>query len=179
MKKLIMALLIFVVIGSGVFALDLLSYPPPVEGGNIMIDAGVGLAAFGYSGAKWQIPPLFIQVEFALPKIPISVGGMFAMYKYGYKYTSYNWGWLEMLIAGRANWHWGFDVDWLDLYTGLSLGYHISKWDDDGYSGETYDYSGFYWNTQVGAHFYFSKNIGAIVEFGYPFWLKAGVAFKF
>ena len=183
MKKILLALVIFMIVSVSVFAdFDILSYPPPVKGGNIMIDAGLGLRGVGYSGAKWNIPPIFVQVEYALPvQVPISVGGLFAMYQYGYKWSStYKWTWTDMTIAARGNWHWGFDISWLDLYTGISLGYTISKWKSEpSWSGSVSDYSGFYFGGQAGAHFYFTKNIGLDVEFGAPYWLKAGIALKF
>ena len=39
--------------------------------------------------------------------------------------------------------------------------------------------SKFFWAFQVGSHFYFTRNIGAVVETGYPYWIKAGIAVKF
>ena len=180
MKKFLLVLVIFAVVSGATFAMDLMSYPPPVDGGNIMIDAGLGLRTTLYSGAKWKIPPLFLHVEYALPVgVPISVGGFFTISKYGTKWTSYNWAWTDMTFGARGNWHWGFDVSWLDFYTGLSLGYTYSKWDKDNWTGTDYSYGGFYYAFQAGAHFYFTNNIGAMLEVGYPYWIKAGVAFKF
>ena len=179
-----LVLVIFVVIGGAAFAFNPLSYPPPVEGGNIMVDIGLGIRGMGYSGSSWIIPPLFVQAEYALPVgVPISVGALFTISKYGYDYTwgqKYEWSWLDITIAGRANWHWGFEIDWLDLYTGLSLGYNISSFTSKpSVSWFSTDYSEFFWAFQIGAHFYFTKMIGAMVEVGYPYWIKAGVALKF
>jgi len=182
MKKIILVLLVLAVVGGSAFAFDVMSYPPPVTGGNIMLDAGLGLRGTGYSGASWKIPPLFIQAEYALPVgVPISVGGMFTICQYGYDYYSWTWKWTDMTFAARGNWHWGFDVSWLDFYTGLALGYTYSRWDDNGWSGSgsKYDYSGFFFSAQAGAHFYFTKMIGVMAEIGYPYWIKAGIAFKF
>lgn len=181
MKKVILFLLVFAVVTGFAFAeFNILSFPPPVEGGDIMIDVGLGLR--GIPGlAKWKVPPIFLQVEYALPVgVPISVGGMFTFYQYGYNYYYYTtFKWTDMTFSTRANWHWGLDVKWLDLYTGLSLGYTYSK----GTSSSSYyratSYSGFYYAFQGGAHFYFSKHIGAVAEVGYPYWIKAGLALKF
>ena len=185
MKKILLTLLIFAIFGGLAFAeFDPLSYPPPVKGGNILADAGLGFRSTGYSSAKWKIPPIFIQAEYALPVgVPISVGGMFTICSYGYDYNwgrKYSWKWTDMTFAARGNWHWGFDIDWLDLYTGIAIGYLYSKWDSDGIgSGWDYDYSGVFFAFQGGAHFYFTDFIGAVVEVGYPYWIKAGVALKF
>ena len=185
MKKIVFVLLIAATIGGTAFSVsfDIMSYPPPVQGGNFMVDLGLGLRSMGYSNAKWKIPPIFAQVEYALPvNVPISVGGMFTISKYGYDWggpADYKWRWTDMTFAGRANWHWGLDIDWLDLYTGLAMGYTRSVFDDGGYAVGGKDYGGFFFSAQVGAHFYFTKTIGVMAEFGYPYWLKAGVALKF
>jgi hypothetical protein len=84
----------------------------------------------------------------------------------------------------RGNWHWGFDISWLDLYTGVSLGYY-AFWMDyklgsaygSGYKPIEYNYSWFAYGGQLGAHFYFIKNCGAMVELGFPI-MRVGLAFK-
>ena len=128
MKKWVLVLLIFAVATSSAFAFNILSFPPPVQGGSVMIDAGVGMRALGLSGHKMAIPPLFLQAEYALPVgVPISVGA-------GVSFGQWKW---DMLGLGykvtyitphvRANWHWGLNIPWLDLYTGLSLGWDIAR----------------------------------------------------
>lgn len=188
MKKLFLFLLVLAIGCGSVFAFDITKYPPPISGGNVMLDAGIGLRLIGYGNGKMKIPPLFVQVDYALPNIPITLGGHASYYQYAwdtgsatYKWT-YSWNFLTLLF--RANWHWGFDVSWLDLYSGLNLGYQIF-WEDvsypSGYTGGTtsYNYGGFDWGaTIIGARFYFTPKIGAMVELGYP-GLRAGVTFKF
>ena len=185
-KKIVLVVLVLSLVGTSAFAVgfDILSYPPPVKGGNLMIDLGIGIRSMGYSNATWKIPPLFAQVEYALPVgVPISVGGLFAVCSYGYKWDSYHsnaqWTWTDMNFAARANWHWGLEINWLDLYTGLSLGYTYSKFSSNYSSWEGSNYSGVFFAAQVGAHFYFTENVGIDVEFGYPYWVKAGLALKF
>jgi hypothetical protein len=184
MKKLLILLIFFVLVSGSAFAFDILSFPPPVEGGNILLDVGLGLRSTGYSGASWVIPPLFVQVEYALPVgVPISVGGLFTVSRYKYDFGGwlggYTWSWTDITIATRANWHWGLNISWLDLYTGLSLGWTISMFDSTSSLFTGSDYSGFYTAFQAGAHFYFTQNIGAVAEIGHPYWLKAGLALKF
>ena len=194
MKKMVLVLLVFAVVTGSAFAFDILSFPAPVQGNAIMIDAGLGLWYVGAGSlTAISIPPLFLQGEYALPVgVPISVGvGInFARWKWGL----WGWTWSETHIAPhiRGNWHWGFDIPWLDFYTGISLGADIvsvkwtSEYDDwlggwglGSYARPSTTGSGFYWAFQAGAHFYFSKNVGVVVETGYPMWIKAGLALKF
>jgi uncharacterized protein YgiM (DUF1202 family) len=186
MKKLILVLVVFAVVSGSAFAdFEILSFPPSVQGGSIMIDAGIGLRALGLTGHKMTIPPLFVQGEYALPVgVPISVGAgiSFGQWKWDY----WGWGYKVTYITPhfRANWHWGFDISWLDFYTGMSMGADIAsvKWNEswmDNYTGSGTAKSRFFWAFQAGAHFYFSEHVGAMVETGYPYWLKAGIALKF
>jgi uncharacterized membrane protein len=186
MKKVVLFLLIFAVVGGVAFSFDIMSYPPPLAGGGkLMIDLGVGLH-YGSSYGKMSIPPLFANIEYALPVgVPISVGGFFALYQYKYSWYSdsdYGWAYTFMTFGARGNWHWGFDVSWLDFYTGIWLGWSAvtSKWYGDNYvsSYRSSNYGGFDFGGQVGVHFYFTNNIGLVLEAGYPF-LKAGLALKF
>ena len=191
MKKLLLVLLIFAVFAGSAFALDfdLMSYPPPVEGGNILVDVGIGFAYFGLDG-KMVLPPIFLQGEYALPTLPLSVGigGSFATRKeeFGLFSSDALMRYTLITFGARANWHWGFDIDWLDLYTGISLGWLMQRvkyepealdaWADT--MGIKPKNGWFDYGFQVGAHFYFTQNIGAVVEVGFPY-LKAGLALKF
>jgi hypothetical protein len=182
-KVLVLLVLLVCLSGASVFGFEILSYPPPVDGGNLLIDAGIGLAWASYGTVR--IPPIFAQVEYALPvSVPISVGGMFAFYQFGDEYKfgtkTYTETWTYVTFGARGNWHWGFDIDWLDLYSGLFLGWQIAKWDWDGGSGYTGDDISLpAFGGQVGAHFYFTPNVGVVAETGFPFFLKAGLALKF
>ena len=192
MKKTVLALLIFATaLGSAAaVGFDILSYPAPLEGGNILVDLGLGYSNWGsHSGWKMKIPPLVATAEYCLPiPVPISVGGLFSYARYGNSYTymgNHTWNHNYFIFAGRANWHFGFDISWLDLYAGMNIGYRYYSvkydgpnkgWADDWY---TSSYSGLYWGTQAGAHFYFTNFIGAVAEVGYPIYAKAGVALKF
>jgi hypothetical protein len=188
MKKMVLLLVVFAVLGGSAFAFDILSYPPPLgDGGSVMIDVGIGLRY--WSGLKMTMPPLFLNVEYALPVgVPISVGGGIAIGQWKYNFYSWYWsydvGYKLTYITpyARANWHWGFDISWLEFYTGLSFGVDIAtvKWNDDR-SREYFSKpkSSFFYAFQAGAHFYFSKYVGAVVETGYPYYIKAGIALKF
>jgi hypothetical protein len=186
MKKLILIPVIFAVMSGGLAALDLFSYPSALEGGDILVDVAIGYASalgFSGSGTTLKIPPVSAGVEYALKaSVPISVGGMAAFWRYGWDYYNYGYTWTYIVGGARANWHWNFDIPWLDAYTGLLIGYRYFKEDYDGPQGSWYtaaNYGGFTYGVQAGAHFYFSNKIGALAEVGYPFLIKAGLALKF
>ncbi|MDR0388217.1 MAG: hypothetical protein LBH57_09310 [Treponema sp.] len=167
MKKLLFALMILVIVSGSVFAIDLLQYPPPVSGGDFIIDIGLGISSgYGLSGAKIQVPPIFASVEYALPvRLPISVGGIFSYWQYHKEDSRYPY----VTIAARGNWHWAFNVNWLDFYTGLALGFMFN-------SSNYFPLSP---GVHAGAHFYFTKNVGIATEFGFPVFAKVGLALKF
>jgi hypothetical protein len=171
MKKILVLPLILLLCGSA-FAFDLLSYPPSVQGKNLLLDISVG---FTNTNRALRIPPLAVSVEYALPvKMPISVGALVAFYQTGRRDN----GWTYVTFGGRGNWHWAFPVKWLDLYTGLFVGYKYANWDGPSNLADSGG-SRFAIGGQIGAHFYFTKRLGLIVEFGYPFIAKAGLALKF
>jgi len=180
MKKVLLLLLILGFIGGFAFSVDLMQYPPPLEGGNILIDAGLGYAFASDLGATMKIPPIVLSAEYCLPSVPISIGGLFGFYKYEFK-QSWLETWTYATFGARANWHWNIDVSRLDLYTGAFIGYTYFSWSSDfspiaGYIKP--NFGGIDFGGQAGAHFYFIKHIGAVLELGYPFVVKAGLAIK-
>ncbi|MCL2128199.1 MAG: hypothetical protein FWH38_08090 [Treponema sp.] len=188
MKKLVIVLALAAVLATGTaFAdFDILSYPGSLEGGNLLIDIGLGLNSYGLLyGGSLKIPPAILTVNYCLPvSVPISVGGFFSLSQYGSEWSGgYKYRRTYFIIGAQADWHWGFDMTWLDLYTGLSTGYCGTVYNYDGpdnahktdFASRGYLDYGFH----GGAHFYFSKNIGVVVEAGYPTWLKVGLALKF
>ena len=178
MKKVILVLLVLVVVSGSAFAIDMLSFPPPLGGGAIMIDLGIGLRYidWGTIVTKMQVPPLWFQAEYALPVgVPISVGGGFAFTRRVGRWDD-DFSLTYITPHLRANWHWGFPVSWLDFYTGLGVGFDIVNANYGDYSVSDSD---FFWGIQAGAHFYFTRVIGVMAETGFPFYLKAGVALKF
>ena len=183
MKKFFLVLLVFLIVGGSAFAFDILSYPPPLTGGNVMVDAGIGLTFYGSRIGKVSIPPIFLNVEYALNgKVPISVGGFAAYYRYNYRVVGDSgWQYGFFTLGGRANWHWGFDVSWLDFYCGTWIGYRIfnANWVGTSHGYIAPHYGGFDFGLQVGSHFYFSNKFGMVLESGYPFALKVGAAWKF
>ena len=185
MKRIIFVLLIVSMVAFSALAVDFMSYPPPVDGGDLLLNAGVGFGGFGQPGSTVRIPPIVGALEYCLPLgVPVSVGGVVSFYQYGW--TSEFWSYVHtyFTLAGRANWHWNIDVEWLDLYSGISIGYTNHSYSSKGPSGQddprpNLNYGGLYWAGQVGARFYFVETIGAFAEIGHPMWLQMGITFKF
>ena len=186
MKKIILVLLILAIVGGAAFAFDPLSYPTSLGGGgSFLIDTGIGFWYTNYPShyGKLSIPPLFLNVEYTLPvNFPISVGGgvSFSQWKFD-RFQFYDYTQTFITPLARVNWHWGFDISWLDLYTGVSAGWtQVSTVWGRSYGGSITPAgkSGFYVDPHVGAHFYFTDFFGAVVEAGYPFLVKGGVTLK-
>jgi hypothetical protein len=177
MKKLIVAIVVFGAASGTLFAFDLMSYPPPVKKGNLLVDLGIG---FGFNPGRGSvsIPPISANVEYALPvNVPVSVGGEMGFFQYKRKWGGFDETFTYFVFGAKGNWHWGFNVDWLDLYSGLFFGYRYADWNGpSGWSDP--GYSGLEFGAQIGAHFYFTKTVGAVVELGAPF-SKIGLALKF
>ena len=104
MKKFFLALFVFFIISGSAFAFDILSYPPPVDGGNVMVDIGIGLTAYGSTYSEISIPHIFLNVEYALSAdVPISVGGFAAFYRYNYRVIGDSgWQYTFFTFGGKA-----------------------------------------------------------------------------
>ena len=182
MKKVFLVLLVLTVFGATAFASDLLSYPPPLRPGNILIDVGVGYAFATGSGASMVVPPLVLTVEYCLPVgVPISVGGLIGYYQWEWRGAGWVETWSYTTFGARANWNWNINLDWLNLYTGVFVGYTHFSWSANVAGSEIIapNYGGVSIGGQAGARFFFSRNFGAVVELGFPFVAKAGLAIKF
>jgi hypothetical protein len=191
MKRVFLFFLVLLMVGVFAFSADLMNYPPPLDGGNILFDVGFGLAlapsTVVRTGATIMVPPVVLTAEYCLPVgVPISLGGLvgFYMFKWNYPggHVPYKETWTFATFGTRANWHWNIDVNWLDLYTGAFIGYNLFFWSREGssFSGDIDPaFGGLVFGGQAGAHFYFTDRIGAVAELGYPFVTKVGLALKF
>ena len=187
MKRLFLFLLVLGVAGGFAFSADLMDYPPSLEGGNILVDIGIGYAFLPTrlnSDPTMKIPPIVLSAEYCLPSgVPISVGALAGFYQCEWTGGT-NWAetWTFVTFGARANWHWNIDVSWLDLYTGAFFGYTLYSYINDGNPqiGHIHpSYGGLSFGGQAGAHIYLSKHLGFVAEMGYPFVAKAGLALKF
>jgi hypothetical protein len=185
-KKLLLIMAILAAAASGAFAFDPKSYPPAIAGDRVLLNLGVGIGSARYG--KMSIPPLTATVDIpvALGGLPLSFGGIFGFTQsrwnyYGSDYLAYT----VFVFGGRANYHLNFEVDKLDLYGGITLGWEIGSWSSNDNAADSWlryygDYSGFYWGAQAGARFFFTRAIGVFGELGLGLtYAKAGLAVKF
>jgi hypothetical protein len=151
---------------------------------TISLGAGLGRSAYGGSGiyggvsygtgigtkvaierGMWQLGP-------GVLSLGIEAGGSFA----NTNYTGYNYHSNIIIVAARSAYHFGWNVDKLDTYAGVSIGPGFRNY---GYSGnKTNDVivspGGF-----VGGTYYFSPTIGVNVEAGYDITtIQGGIIFK-
>jgi hypothetical protein len=186
-KRLIFFLAALGILGAvSVSALDLTSFPAAVDGSHALINAGVGFGPARYG--RMLIPPLTASVDIpvAIGGLPFSFGGMagFTQSRWNYwgnDYLAYN----VFAFGGRANYHFNFEVDKLDVYAGLVLGWEIGRWSSSNNADDSWlryygNYSGFHFGFHAGARYFFTRNIGAFAEAGYGLtYIKAGLSFKF
>ncbi|MDR3123678.1 MAG: hypothetical protein LBU16_07875 [Treponema sp.] len=185
-KKIGAALIIALVAGGGVFAVDWAAYPDSIAKGNFIINAGIGFGTPLYG--SMVIPPLSVSADYALPigGLPFTLGVLG-----GFNASERKWsdGYIEkftgIVIAGRFGYHPNLGVKNLDVYAGTALGYYIYSREGEGnWTGSTPkpddDYSRPYWGLNLGARYAFTGNIGAFVELGYSAltFVTAGVSFK-
>lgn len=177
MKKIIASL---VVVSAMVLAGNK-SFAQAFEKGDKLVNVGINLGGT-YGGGGVGVGGSF---ETGIHDF-ISVGAQADFVSWNYGWTGYNWKYNFLNIGGRGSYHFGkhfLDVDKLDLYAGLALGYRIASYKDpSGWSGSyTSSYgSGVFLGGYGGARYYFKPSLGAFAEVGYnasP--LKAGITFKF
>ena len=183
MKKLFLVLLVLALAGTSAFAVDLMSFPPSVRPGNVFINAGVGFSTAPLAGASMVIPPLVASFDVALPvEVPISVGGLVGFYRWE-RFTTFPIIHGETLtfvtFGGRANWHWNIDIEWLNLYTGIFLGWTHFMWESSNPLMPSPSLGGIAIGGQLGARFFFAQNVGLVIETGFPFVAMAGLTFRF
>ncbi|MDR0409296.1 MAG: hypothetical protein LBH18_02735 [Spirochaetaceae bacterium] len=176
-KKCLLILALAGTFAGGVFAQDedasaqskwYNSYAPGIAGSKFLINAGIGYHMF--HSRNMEIPPLSASVEYALPKIPLSVGGYF-----GFATNKDDDGHsvdkeLRLGFGAKASYHFNF-VKNFDPYISIVLGWLIDKethtytfWDKE-YTDE-YDDSELLFGFNLGARYFFTNNIGAYLELG-------------
>jgi hypothetical protein len=188
MKKLGFVLVLASVLAGGVFGQTWYkSYAPGIEGTKFFVNAGIGYGVLPY---KIALPPISASAEYALAKLPISVGAYFGITTYEEE-TVYTYKGTMTGFGAKASYHFNFLKN-LDTYASVTLGWLI--WSEEytipayGYGSYTVpaqdyetDLSTFLYGFNVGARYFFTKNIGAYVELGYSAVSVAsvGLALKF
>jgi hypothetical protein len=162
--------------------------------GTNVISAGIGLGSSiaNYSYGS-QSPGFNVTYDRGIweagPGV-ISLGGYVGIkdYKYGYVQNGYAYSekWNYTVIGVRGAWHFtGLDIDNLDLYGGLMLGYYALSYSYSDNQGNSGGSLGNYGNTVgvsvfAGAKYYFGSNFGVFGELGFGAnVLDLGVAYKF
>jgi Outer membrane protein beta-barrel domain len=150
--------------------------------GDIALNVGIGLGSvYGYSGFSSSVPPLSASLEVGITdKIGIGRFGVGGILGYSsYKFSTFNSVTSShILIGGRGLYHFDFDVEKLDLYAGIMLGYNIISYSDN--ATGVFSGSGVVGGVFGGARYMFSEKIGAFGELGYSIaWLNIGITAKF
>jgi hypothetical protein len=157
-----------------------------VQVGSVILNVGVGVGgnyhgdgygtAFGIKAAAefglWQAGPGVITLG---PEIGGSFSSAYPDY-YNNTYTGHKAS--TFVIAGRAAWHYGWDVAGLDTYGGFStgVGFHKYGYDSEGnYLNQTIPVFGAF----IGASYFISPTFGFNAEAGYDITnFQVGVVFK-
>ncbi len=175
-----------------------------IQKGESVASANIGLgnSAFPSMGA---LPPLSLEYEqgiveglFGVDGLDLGVGGVLSytrakqdmsahaaalgLNKVGYKYS-------DFVIAAKASFHYDFfDLEQLDTYAAIALGWEIASAKTYGNWGAYSEYfndlkysaGGFFYGFSVGARWWFTESIAANLELGYGLsYLKVGVSYRF
>ena len=164
------------------------NYGGGIKEGDLIVSASTGLMftdlAYSVHDGYWYIPPLMVEVQYALPiwKLPFTFGGYAGLHAYGYSYDVWEdgkrktnkgsyWG---LFFGAEAAYHMQMPPKNLDLYAVTRMGANLP-----------FVKPGEYWNPDfvqfgeaLGANWFFNDTFGLNLEFGYPFG-KCGVTFKF
>jgi hypothetical protein len=153
--------------------------------GESVITAGLGLGYPGVYGSG-KMPPIFLSFDHAIqPKI--SIGGIVSYSTSTYDFVRDNWSYTYIFFGGRGAYHFGSDLiknaKNVDLYGGLTLGYHVVSAKFSGVDEKLHPYSAggsyFGFGIFLGGRYYFTPNLGATAELGYDIgFFKIGVSYK-
>lgn len=181
MKKLV--LLCTVILAVAVLGLSVTT--AQVKKGESVITAGLGLGYPGVYGSA-GMPPIFVSFDHAV--VPqISVGGITSLSTSSYSWgTDHKWSYTYIFVGARGAYHFGphiKDLKNIDVYGGLTMGYHIVSAKFDGKDERLIPYSAgggyFGFGIFVGGRYYFTPNFAATAELGYDIgFLKVGVSYK-
>ncbi len=190
MKKPKVFRVIFTVLGIAVISSASAQHRPPapngpttpVEVGSVIFNAGIGVGS-GYQGDYYNSPfGLKAALEFGLwqagPGVITlggEVGGSFSNGGY-HGYDNYKSS--TIVVAGRAAWHYGWQVPGLDTYGGFSagLGFHHYHYDNPDYThNSVIGVPGIF----VGASYFVTPTFGFNAEAGHDITdIQVGVVFK-
>ncbi|MDR2747045.1 MAG: porin family protein, partial [Treponema sp.] len=165
-KRIFLSAVLAAAVAGGAFAQAWYnSYAPGIDGSKLLANVGIGFGVLPY---KTSLPAISASAEYALAKLPLSVGAYFGITTYDeelYGYISYK-GTLTGFGA-KGSYHFNFLKN-LDPYVSLTLGWLI--WSEElvtSTATRKNDRSTFFYGFSLGARYFFTNNIGAYAELGY------------
>jgi hypothetical protein len=169
MMKKIFPVLVFLALGTGVFAQGFLNYPPIINNGTILINAGIGYGKTALP--EIQCPPLSATIDFAVPMLglPFTFGLATGFSSEKSAVNSVK----NLPIGLRIAWHFGFNAKRLDTYL-LFVGGGIVEFFEDKTKGAAWFWGG------IGGRYYFLPWLGAYLEVGYGrhSYISGGISFR-
>ena len=170
MKKLSMVCLLVI----GMIATSKISKAQNFEEGQIGINAGIGI------GGGFGIP-IGLSGEYGISD-KLGVGGFLGFAGKSEDLGFYKVKYSYFLVGARANYHFDLDIDNLDPYAGVILGYNAASVKLDGAPAGTPSPTagGAVFGAHAGARYFFTESIGAYAEVGYGLGIiNLGVTAKF
>jgi hypothetical protein len=186
MKKISVLLIVMISLNSGQFAFSQSSKSNggkgdtnPMQIGSLFVNMGVGFGA-GYKNPTYGTPWAFkVAAEYGLWQAGPGVitlgpelGGSFSGQNIdGNSYIS-----STFVVAGRAAWHYGWDVPGLDTYGGFSagIGFNHYSYPDHDNNAPVPAFGAF-----AGASYFVTPTFGFNTEFGFDITnFQFGVVFK-
>jgi hypothetical protein len=151
----------------------------PMQIGSLFVNVGVGFGA-GYKNPTYGTPWAFkVAAEYGMWQAGPGVitlgpetGGTFS----GEHHNDNSYISSTFVVAGRAAWHYGWDLPGLDTYGGFSAGIGFNH-----YSYPGYDHNNPipYFGAFAGASYFVTPTFGFNSEFGYDITnFQVGVVFK-
>ncbi|MCU7496463.1 MAG: porin family protein [Ignavibacteria bacterium] len=147
---------------------------------------GIGLGLAGIYGTA-SVPPISLGFQYGIED-KISIGGILAYASStedwgGYFEQGWSWKYSYFLIGARGEYHFLENIEKLDGYAGVTVGYNIVSFSEPtGYLSSYGHTSGSYavFGVHGGVRYFFSPNFAAFGELGYGLGiLTAGIAYKF
>lgn len=176
MKKSLKFLCVIALVFSATFASAQARY----DKGDVLLNAGIGLGYYFAGGV-----PVLVSAEFAVNDV-FSIGPYlgYTSYNYNWGFGGYRWRYTFFDIGARASYHFSelFEIrnEKVDIYGGAFLGFVISSYSGDEFSGYNDPYSGgVRLGIHAGARYFFSEKVAGYGELGYGIApLSLGLTFK-
>ncbi len=188
MKKLLTVVAAFFAFSASTFAFDASTfwkeYGGPLKDGDGLFNVGVGIpqTVFLARPGSVYIPSIETSYEKMVlinDTLPLSFGG------YGAANILY-WNdaaigdtfFLWSSVGALAKWHFNFDLDKLDVYAGLKVGFGYNMATRNGEPVSGYIPFSFDYGTFIGATWFFTKSFGLTAEVGYKNLIGVKASFR-